>query len=287
MADSLLTPASALTSSTINPSGDPSAAPTTTDPAKLKDLASQFEGLLLSQMMRDLKMSFGGGEEEEGSDSQAIAPLGDQMLSELGLALSRAGGFGLGDVLARSMAEKTSGIAPSGIGSSDSAPSDIGSSNIAPSSALSSALSSAPSSAPPSVPLVPSVPSSAPRVSSPFGLRSDPINGETRFHKGIDIAVREGSTVYAPAAGKVVSVGEQSGYGLTVVVQHANGYQSRYAHLSSANVQVGQTVAAGDVLAKSGNTGRSTGAHLHLEVLENGQALNPENWVDSVVRDQR
>ncbi len=234
-------------------------------------------------MMRDLKMSFSGGDEED-SDSQAIAPLGDQMLSELGLALSRAGGLGLGDVLARSIAQKD---APSSVAPSSDAPPSVAPSSVAPSSvappSVAPSSDAPPSVAPPSV--APSSPSAP--ISSPFGMRTDPINGEKKFHKGMDIAVREGSTVYAPAAGTVVSVGDQPGYGLTVVVQHANGYQSRYAHLSSASVQAGQRVAAGDVLAKSGNTGRSTGAHLHLEVLENGQALNPENWVDSVVRNQQ
>jgi len=271
MSDPLLTRAVSLTPSAV----DPSTAPAATDPAKLKDLASQFEGLLLSQMMRDLKMSFGG---DEDSSSQEMAPLGDAMLSELGLALSRAGGFGLGDVLSRSLTARA-GDAPAAASSTT----DV----TVADAAAPAAPNAVPVDAAPSAPVAAPAPATNARISSQFGWRSDPINGETRFHKGMDIAVREGSSVYAPAEGKVVSVGDQAGYGLTVVVQHANGYQSRYAHLSSSNVQAGQTVSAGDVLARSGNTGRSTGAHLHLEVLENGNALNPENWVDSVVRDQR
>jgi murein DD-endopeptidase MepM/ murein hydrolase activator NlpD len=269
MSDPIFANISALTSSPAT--GDPSAA---TDPAKLRDLASQFEGLLMSQMMKDLKMSLGG--EDDGESGSDMGPLSDVVTSQLGLALSRAGGFGLGDYMARALASKMA-TAP--------APDQTGDATETPAFNLDSA--PAPIALPPAPAVVaaptPTSTSNGARVSSPFGWRSDPIDGATKFHKGMDVAVAQGTTVYAPADGKVVSVGQQTGYGLTVVVQHANGLETKYAHLSGADVRPGDAVSAGEPIARSGNTGRSTGAHLHFEVLANGQAVDPSGWVDAVV----
>ena len=268
MADPLSPSISALTSAPA--AADASSA---TDPSKIRDLASQFEGLLMSQMMKDLKMSL-GGEEDDAESGNDIGPLGDVMTSELGLALSRAGGFGLGTAMAKALASKMATVP---------APDPTSEVADAPAFALDSAPAPIALPAAPAVVAAPTSTSNGARISSQFGWRSDPIDGETKFHKGMDVAVAQGTTVYAPADGKVVSVGQQTGYGLTVVVQHPNGGETKYAHLSSATVRPGDSVSAGEPIARSGNTGRSTGAHLHFEVLANGQAVDPSGWVDAVV----
>lgn len=110
-------------------------------------------------------------------------------------------------------------------------------------------------------------------VTSKFGWRSDPFTGRAQFHAGTDIRLAYGHDVQAVAGGTVKSVGERSGYGLTVVIDHGRGLETRYAHLSQASVKAGDVVDSGQVVARSGNSGRSTGPHLHLEARQNGRAV--------------
>lgn len=112
-------------------------------------------------------------------------------------------------------------------------------------------------------------------LSSGFGPRIHPISGEPDFHEGIDIEVPEGTDVYAACAGKVLAAGRHSGYGLYIVLQHSNGYRTLYGHLSEIGVYRGQFVEGGQVIGRSGNTGNSTGPHLHFEILQYGRPLNP------------
>ena len=112
-------------------------------------------------------------------------------------------------------------------------------------------------------------------ITSQFGWRQDPINGSARFHKGLDIAVAYGADVKAAAPGRVSFSGVQNGYGNTVVIDHEGGRQTRYAHLSEQLVRVGDVVAEGQLVGKSGNSGRATGPHLHFELLVNGQPVDP------------
>lgn len=113
-------------------------------------------------------------------------------------------------------------------------------------------------------------------VSSRFGRRKDPFNGLSRYHGGLDIAAPKGTPVMSIAAGKVVFSGRKGGYGRVVELEHADGVISRYAHLNASEVKVGQKVARGDIIAKVGSTGRSTGPHLHLEVIKDNRRINPE-----------
>lgn len=119
------------------------------------------------------------------------------------------------------------------------------------------------------------------KVTSPYGYRVHPITGEKDLHRGIDIALPEGTPIKAAQDGRVVSAGYRGGYGLCVVLEDGKGYQSKYAHCASIAVNAGQEVKRGDVIAAVGSTGSSTGAHLHLEVLHNGGYLNPYFFVDS------
>jgi flagellar protein FlgJ len=123
------------------------------------------------------------------------------------------------------------------------------------------------------------------RVSSAYGWRSDPFRGQAKFHGGIDLAAKYGTEVPAAAAGTVVSAGDQGGYGLTVVVRHPNGFESRYAHLSSLAVREGDTVGQGQQVGRVGSTGRSTGPHLHFEVTQAGRRVDPERFVRNLTSD--
>jgi len=116
-------------------------------------------------------------------------------------------------------------------------------------------------------------------ISSYYGQRADPFHGHTAFHKGIDFAGEEGAKIFAMAAGIVTFAGEYQGYGNFVEIDHGNGYTTRYAHNKSIRVKVGEMVEKGQVIAEMGTSGRSTGPHLHLEVMKNGQHLNPLRYV--------
>lgn len=116
-------------------------------------------------------------------------------------------------------------------------------------------------------------------ISSYFGQRADPFTGRTAFHRGLDFAGPAGSQVVAVAAGVVTYAKERFGYGRTVEINHGNGYVTRYGHNQRVLVSVGDTVQKGQPIALIGSTGRSTGPHLHFEVLKQGRAVDPMSFV--------
>ena len=116
-------------------------------------------------------------------------------------------------------------------------------------------------------------------ITSGFGGRADPFLGGRQFHKGIDFEADVGDPVLAVADGVVSYAAVRSAYGNTVEVDHGNGYVTRYAHNSRLTRKVGELVRAGQEVAKAGSTGRSTGAHVHFEVWENGRVVNPRNFL--------
>ena len=117
------------------------------------------------------------------------------------------------------------------------------------------------------------------RISSYFGYRRAPTAGATTYHRGVDWAVATGTSVMAASGGTVTQAGWGGSYGYTVLITHPGGTQTRYAHLSRVNVSVGQYVNQGEVIGRSGSTGRSTGPHLHFEILIGGTPVNPLNYV--------
>ena len=123
-------------------------------------------------------------------------------------------------------------------------------------------------------------PISGGRLSSSFGRRSAPTKGASTYHKGVDWAVPRGTAVYASSGGTVTKAGWGSGYGYVVYIRHPDGRETRYAHLNKVLVSAGQTVKQGQKIALSGNTGRSTGPHLHFELRINGTAVNPLKYLD-------
>jgi murein DD-endopeptidase MepM/ murein hydrolase activator NlpD len=116
-------------------------------------------------------------------------------------------------------------------------------------------------------------------LSSFYGERTDPFNGKQAWHSGIDFAGKEGDPIFSTAAGVVIWVGENSGYGLLVEINHGNGLITRYAHNQSSNVKIGELVKKGQVISYMGNSGRSTGAHVHYEIIKNGKKVNPLKYV--------
>lgn len=116
-------------------------------------------------------------------------------------------------------------------------------------------------------------------LSSPFGRRSDPFTGQQRMHKGVDFAAREGSDVVAVAAGVVTWSGRKTGYGTMVEINHGDGHVTLYAHNKENLVRVGELVQRGQVIAKVGSSGRSTGPHVHFEVIKDGRQVNPYTFI--------
>lgn len=112
-------------------------------------------------------------------------------------------------------------------------------------------------------------------LSSGFGVRSDPFRGGAAMHAGVDMPGPIGTPIYATADGYVGRAGWANGYGNLVELEHGRGLETRYGHLSAILVQPGQRVRRGDLIARMGSTGRSTGSHLHYEVRMDGHAINP------------
>ena len=117
-------------------------------------------------------------------------------------------------------------------------------------------------------------------VDGKFGWRKDPFTTKGSFHAGLDFKGSYKDTVYTPANGMVKKANWNAGYGRCVVIQHADEYQTLYAHLSRIFVVVGDSVRVGNAIGKIGSTGRSTGSHLHYEIIRNGKKLDPCGFLD-------
>ncbi len=116
------------------------------------------------------------------------------------------------------------------------------------------------------------------RVASGFGMRLHPILKYRKMHNGMDFTAPPGTPIYATGDGKVTKVGLGSGYGKMVIIEHGFGYKTYYAHMSKYNTKVGSNVKRGEIIGYVGNTGLSSGPHLHYEVWKNGKVLNPVNF---------
>ena len=116
-------------------------------------------------------------------------------------------------------------------------------------------------------------------LTSTFGNREDPITGRRAFHAGIDFAAEPGTEIHAAAGGTVAFAGFRSDFGWMVEIDHGNGLSTRYAHASRLRVKAGELVTPGEIVAMSGSTGRSTGPHLHFEVLQHGEPADPRRFL--------
>ncbi|MEM7671386.1 MAG: peptidoglycan DD-metalloendopeptidase family protein, partial [Pseudomonadota bacterium] len=119
------------------------------------------------------------------------------------------------------------------------------------------------------------------RQTSGFGVRRDPFRRRSSMHSGVDFAGPRGTPIFSTAGGVVTFAGRQSGYGITVKIRHAFGFETVYAHLNRAHVKVGQYVERGERIADMGSTGRSTGSHLHYEVRINKEPVNPAKFIEA------
>jgi murein DD-endopeptidase MepM/ murein hydrolase activator NlpD len=116
-------------------------------------------------------------------------------------------------------------------------------------------------------------------LSSAYGKRIDPFTGKQEHHKGIDISSKEGSSILAVADGVVTWSGDRTGYGKLVEINHGNGYVTRYGHNKKNLVKTGDAIRKGEAIALMGSTGRSTGPHVHIEVLHDGKQVNPSKYL--------
>ncbi len=119
-------------------------------------------------------------------------------------------------------------------------------------------------------------------LSSPFGKRTDPFNARSAVHKGVDLASNKGNKIKTMAEGKVTRAGVASGYGKLVEIDHGNGFKTKYGHMNKIYVKRGDVVAQGQAIGEVGNTGRSTGPHLHYEVLYDGVPMNPMVFIKAI-----
>jgi murein DD-endopeptidase MepM/ murein hydrolase activator NlpD len=235
--------------------------------SELKKAAQEFESVFISHMLKVMRETIEESGLTEGGFGKSIyTELFDQ---EVALNMARHGALGISDLLYRHLSETTPSDekTPGKVPSDDSVPRQSNPSQASPVNEISS------NKAEHEISDV-QIPILAP-VSSAFGMRKDPFSSKTKFHKGVDLAAPEGMSVPAALPGKVISAGYESGYGNTVLIQHGNGLQTRYGHLGSINVKKGDVVASESVLGTVGNTGRSTGPHLHFEVIHMGKPVDP------------
>ncbi|WP_052761160.1 M23 family metallopeptidase [Sedimenticola thiotaurini] len=116
-------------------------------------------------------------------------------------------------------------------------------------------------------------------ISSRYGYRKDPFTGKKTFHRGVDLAGKKNSNVVAVASGIVTWIGERGGYGKLVEIRHTDGYVTRYGHNSKILVEPGELVTQGQPIALMGSSGRSTGPHVHFEIVKNGKTVNPSKYL--------
>jgi murein DD-endopeptidase MepM/ murein hydrolase activator NlpD len=208
--------------------------------------AREFEAMFLQQMLQQMRRSMLSEDvKEEGLGAGTMT---DTMDAELSRHLAGRSG-GLYDVLVQAFSGER------------------GSSPVTPAAASPAA------GAGPAAPAGLALPEG--RITSQFGWRTDPLTGTNRFHNGVDVAAAYGTDVPSAGPGRVVFAGVQGGYGQTVVVEHQDGVRTRYAHLSHIAVSTGAEVEGGALVGRVGSSGRSTGAHLHFEVLERGRPVDP------------
>ena len=237
------------------------------DPKKVAQLAQEFEAMLMLQMVRQMRQSISfDDEKEQGFGNETMTDTFDVEFSRY---LAQNGGIGVGKMIQDAIAKQTGAAASSAADGAEPAASTTPSPLVAAAQAAAVARSRSISDATLSMPL------DGAKTTSGFGWRNDPLGAGRKFHAGVDLRAAYGTEVAAAAAGEVTFAGDQAGYGTTVVIRHGEGFETRYAHLASTDVQTGDTVQAGQSVGRVGNSGRSTGPHLHFEVRRHGQQVDP------------
>jgi len=226
---------------------------------QLREAAKDFEALFIGYMLSVMRETIeDSGLTEKGMGQTIYTELFDQ---ELARSLAGKSPLGVSDLLIRQLSDRLQSTV------SSARPEDVQGSPSPSGSGMRG----------PETEEVPDfrMPVQA-HVSSTFGARKDPFTHEMSMHRGVDIAAPEGMGVRVACAGRVVFAGHEKGYGNTVVVQHPGGFETRYAHLGKILVGAGDSLQTRQVLGTVGSTGRSTGPHLHFEVIRCGEKIDPE-----------
>lgn len=232
------------------------------DPEALQAAAKELEALFAYEMIKAMRETTETTKDGFGKD--AYMSLFDTELSRI----FADRGLGLKDVLLRGLSRQAAISNQQSANSYQDKKAGMQTSNTQPLISNPQSLTPNPSSSEPNIP-VDGV------VSSKFGMRRHPVHGDSRFHHGMDIAAPVGTQVYPYQSGKVIFSGERSGYGNTIVIDHGNGYVTKYAHNRTNLVKTGDLVNEDTVIAEVGSTGLSTGPHLHFEVRRDGKYLDP------------
>jgi len=243
-------------------------AATDNNSGELKRVAQEFESLFVAYLLKVMRETVEESDSSEGGFGKSIyTDLFDQEFSR---EIARQGALGISDLLMKHLLTEDAAIRGGGAGQRPVDEMPVDPATFTPARISGQSAGGEPDADIPDF----QMPLAAP-VSSAFGMRKDPFTHQVRFHKGLDLAAPAGTEVRAAMAGEVALAGYQQGYGNTVVVQHAGGVQTRYAHLGSIEVRKGDTIAAEQVLGSVGNTGHSTGPHLHFEITRSGAQVGP------------
>lgn len=226
------------------------------DKKALKKACAQFEGLIMHQLLKGMRRTVSESNLLHGGPGEKIwKDMFDQVLAE---EAGQSGSLGLGDLLYRQL-----------LGQPQVGPDQTGLANQNIEAYLKSAnVGRQARDSQLDLPV-------EGRITSNFGLREHPILGGLRMHHGLDLAAPSGTSIRAAQGGKVTFSGQSGNYGYLVEIDHGNGLTTRYAHNQENLVEAGQEVKAGQVVAKVGSSGLSTGPHLHFEVRQNGQPVDP------------
>ncbi len=238
---------------------------------RLSDSSQEFEAMLVNLMISEMRKGMVSEEGQEGlfEDSQTTKVFRSMLDYEYSKALADHENLGLAEQIMDQF-----GIPTENGTFRLQAPDDIAHPGLSPLSAIASMLPTHPESA--SYGDGKFLRPAAGVVSSGFGMRIHPLTHKYQMHQGVDIAMPTGTRIHAAESGRVTFAGHKDGYGKVVIMEHADGYQSVYGHLSDIGVEAGDVVRRGETIGLSGNTGRSTGPHLHFEILKDGKRLDPE-----------
>ncbi|MBI1911724.1 MAG: peptidoglycan DD-metalloendopeptidase family protein [Deltaproteobacteria bacterium] len=233
-------------------------------PAELKKALTEFEALFINQMLKTMRESVIKSDLFHGGSGEDIyTSLYDAELSKV---MAQGGGIGLEKMMIKQLTGEFNIVDQSEAPLKET--NTPGRAELSPEAHIRPDTTAAEDDNETRFPI-------KGRVSSNFGLRKDPFTGDAKFHHGIDIAANEGSPIYPAAGGTVIFSGVKGGYGNMVEVLHDNGVITKYGHNSKNIVKQGDRVNISDPIAYVGSTGRSTGPHVHFEVIKDGSRVNP------------
>jgi len=224
------------------------------DPEAIKAVAKNMESLFVYEMLKVMREA-SGTSSTSGLGNETYTSMFDTELSKV----IAERGIGLAEMIEKGISKSSRNTVPT----------------LAPPSEGEHSQKQA--AVPEIKDLLPNV--TSPRISSGYGMRHDPFSGELKFHHGLDIPAPEGTDVHPVRSGTVLFSGQQTGYGNVVIIDHGDGFTSKYAHNQINLVQEGEKVDSASIIARVGSTGKSTGPHIHFEVAYRGRNIDPGTLV--------